>query len=315
MTVRALVITGSGINCEEETAAAFRLAGAEAEVAPPQRAARRQVRRCAGYQVMVFPGGFSFGDDLGAGKALANRVRYRRLPSGRPFFADLQGFLADGGFLLGICNGFQVLVKTGLLPNVGGALPTGGQPHPERLRPLRGPLGPMHYRRPDRHALPRRHRGDRPSGAPRRGTPGDHRPGSAASSDRPRARLPDLLPPRRHACHRIPGPAQRVRPLLRRPHRPHRPSAGTHAPPRGPPLPLQPSRLARCAAAATRGEAKTARAWPSSATSSATSSRQGAEVTPITDPEGWVPVRRALLSITDKTGGGGARPGPGRPRL
>ncbi len=119
MTVRALVISGSGINCEEETAAAFRLAGAEAEVASLNAllAGRVELRRS---QVVVFPGGFSFGDDLGAGKALANRVSYRRLPSGRPFFAELQGFLADGGFLLGICNGFQVLVKTGLLPNVGG---------------------------------------------------------------------------------------------------------------------------------------------------------------------------------------------------
>ena len=119
MTVHALVISGSGINCEEETAAAFRLAGAEAEVANLNLllAGRVELRR---HQVVVFPGGFSFGDDLGAGKALANRVRYRRLPDGRLFFDALQAFLADGGFLLGICNGFQVLVKTGLLPNVGG---------------------------------------------------------------------------------------------------------------------------------------------------------------------------------------------------
>jgi len=119
VTVRALVISGSGINCEEETAAAFRLAGAEPQVMPFNAvlAGEADLRR---YQVVVFPGGFSFGDDLGAGKALANRVRYRRLPDGRLFFDELRGFLAEGGFILGICNGFQVLVKTGLLPNLGG---------------------------------------------------------------------------------------------------------------------------------------------------------------------------------------------------
>lgn len=119
MTVRALVISGSGINCEEETAAAFRLAGAEPQVMPFNAvlAGEADLRR---FGVVVFPGGFSFGDDLGAGKALANRVRYRRLPDGRLFFDELKGFLAEGGFVLGICNGFQVLVKTGLLPNTDG---------------------------------------------------------------------------------------------------------------------------------------------------------------------------------------------------
>jgi phosphoribosylformylglycinamidine (FGAM) synthase-like amidotransferase family enzyme len=119
MTVRALVVSGSGINCEEETAAAFRLAGADPQVTPFNAVLAGEVdlRR---FGVVVFPGGFSFGDDLGAGKALANRVRYRRLPNGRLFFDELMGFLSEGGFLLGICNGFQVLVKTGLLPNVGG---------------------------------------------------------------------------------------------------------------------------------------------------------------------------------------------------
>lgn len=119
MTARALVISGSGINCEEETAAAFRLAGAVPQVTPLNAVLAGEVdlRR---FEVAVFPGGFSFGDDLGAGKALANRVRYRRLPSGRTFLAELQGFLAEGGYLLGICNGFQVLVRTGLLPNTRG---------------------------------------------------------------------------------------------------------------------------------------------------------------------------------------------------
>jgi phosphoribosylformylglycinamidine (FGAM) synthase-like amidotransferase family enzyme len=119
VTVRALVVSGFGINCEEETAAAFRLAGGVADTVH-LNAILLGLRSIGSYDVVVFPGGFSFGDDLGAGKALANRVRFRRLPSGRLFLDELKDFLAAGNFLLGICNGFQVLVKSGLLPNVGG---------------------------------------------------------------------------------------------------------------------------------------------------------------------------------------------------
>jgi phosphoribosylformylglycinamidine (FGAM) synthase-like amidotransferase family enzyme len=119
VTARALVVSGFGINCEEETAAAFRLAGAVADTVHLNAVL---LGHCAitGYDVVAFPGGFSFGDDLGAGKALANRVRFRRLPSGRLLLEELKDFLAAGHFILGICNGFQVLVKSGLLPNVGG---------------------------------------------------------------------------------------------------------------------------------------------------------------------------------------------------
>ena len=117
-TVRALVITGFGINCEEETAAAYRLAGADAEFVHLNSVLHG---RCAigEYDVLNLPGGFSFGDDLGAGKVLANKMRYGKLASGRSLLEELDTFLARGGFILGICNGFQALVKMGLLPNVG----------------------------------------------------------------------------------------------------------------------------------------------------------------------------------------------------
>jgi len=117
--VRALIVTGLGINCEEETTAAFRLAGARTDTVHLNAVL---FGKCSirDYDMLTLPGGFSFGDDLGAGKALANRLRYRKLPSGRWFFDELLDFLRRGGFILGICNGFQVLVKMGLLPNVNG---------------------------------------------------------------------------------------------------------------------------------------------------------------------------------------------------
>jgi phosphoribosylformylglycinamidine synthase len=99
--------------------AAYRLAGAEAVIAHLNEVFAGEVR-LSDFDVLNLPGGFSFGDDLGSGKVLANRLRFRRLASGEHFFDALRRFLADGKFILGICNGFQALVKLGLLPDVGG---------------------------------------------------------------------------------------------------------------------------------------------------------------------------------------------------
>lgn len=117
--VRALVMTGFGINCEEETAAAYRLVGAKVDIVHLNTVL---LGNCSihDYDVLTFPGGFSFGDDLGAGKALANKLRYRKLLCDRFFFDDLKIFVDEGKVILGICNGFQALVKMGLLPNVNG---------------------------------------------------------------------------------------------------------------------------------------------------------------------------------------------------
>jgi phosphoribosylformylglycinamidine synthase len=106
--VRALIPTGVGINCEAETAHALRLAGAVPEtihvgdlLARPEALAKSQI--------LAFAGGFSFGDHLGAGRALANRLARRLGPA-------LARYLADGGLVIGICNGFQTIVRLGLLP-------------------------------------------------------------------------------------------------------------------------------------------------------------------------------------------------------
>jgi len=106
-TPRALVLTGYGINCDWETAFAFEKAGAKA----------RRVHindlidghdKLDRYQILSFPGGFSYGDDISSGKVLANRVRTHLAEA-------ITRFIDDGGLIIGICNGFQVVVKYGLL--------------------------------------------------------------------------------------------------------------------------------------------------------------------------------------------------------
>ena len=119
-TVRALILTGFGINCEEEFAAAYRMAGAEATIVHLNQVLHGQVS-IHDFDILNFPGGFSFGDDLGSGVVLANKLRYRQNgPDGRTLLNDIKQFIAAGKFVFGICNGFQVLVKLGLLPNLGG---------------------------------------------------------------------------------------------------------------------------------------------------------------------------------------------------
>ncbi|MCC2547328.1 phosphoribosylformylglycinamidine synthase subunit PurQ [Hymenobacter sp. BT175] len=117
--VQALILTGFGINCEEEFAAAYRLAGADATIVHLNQVLLGHVS-IHDFDILNFPGGFSFGDDLGSGVVLANKLRYRRMPGGQTLLDDIRQFISDGKFVLGICNGFQVLVKLGLLPNLGG---------------------------------------------------------------------------------------------------------------------------------------------------------------------------------------------------
>ncbi|EPR30691.1 phosphoribosylformylglycinamidine synthase [Alkalidesulfovibrio alkalitolerans DSM 16529] len=118
--VNTLVITGHGTNCHKESAHAARLAGADrADVVffSDLRAGRVKL---ADYNLLIFPGGFLDGDDLGAAQAAALRWRYMADAEGRPLVEDLKSFFDDGGLILGICNGFQLLVKLGLLPAIGG---------------------------------------------------------------------------------------------------------------------------------------------------------------------------------------------------
>jgi phosphoribosylformylglycinamidine synthase len=104
---KALVLCAAGTNCDRETVYALYLAGAD-----PIRARTGTLRDSPLWeevQILVIPGGFSYGDDLSAGKVWAQELRLR-LRDG------LERFHRRGGLILGICNGFQVLVKAGVLP-------------------------------------------------------------------------------------------------------------------------------------------------------------------------------------------------------
>ncbi|MBI5159746.1 phosphoribosylformylglycinamidine synthase subunit PurQ [Candidatus Micrarchaeota archaeon] len=114
--VKSLVITGYGINCEREMSKAFERAGAESTIRHINDVINGKVN-VLDYNVFSFPGGFSFGDDLGSAQALANLIRSSKIKtSGKKFLEAMQEFIAKGGVVYGICNGFQVMVKFGMLP-------------------------------------------------------------------------------------------------------------------------------------------------------------------------------------------------------
>jgi len=108
--IKVLVLRAAGTNCDLEMVHAFELAGARAE--------RVHVNRLIGqpdllrnYQILALPGGFSYGDDLSAGKILANQLVHH-------LRQELGQFIESGKLVLGVCNGFQVLTKAGILPGL-----------------------------------------------------------------------------------------------------------------------------------------------------------------------------------------------------
>ena len=105
---RAIVLRAPGTNCDEETAYAWEHAGATAETWHVGRLLEAPHALDA-FQILTIPGGFSYGDDLGAGRIFASRL-------GTTIGEALRRFHERGGLILGICNGFQVLVRAGLLP-------------------------------------------------------------------------------------------------------------------------------------------------------------------------------------------------------
>jgi phosphoribosylformylglycinamidine synthase I len=113
---RAVVVRAEGINCDEEMVRAFRLAGADAELVHLDRLAR-EPRLLEACDLIGFPGGFSYGDDIASGRIMGARVRDR-------LSGVLQAAAARGSAMIGICNGFQVMIQAGLLP--GGARGEGG---------------------------------------------------------------------------------------------------------------------------------------------------------------------------------------------
>ncbi len=106
--IRALVLTGFGLNCDNETAYALELAGAVPEKVHIN-ALIDGTRRMDDYQILIFGGGFSWGDDHGAGVVQAVRMNTH-------LGEAMRAFIHDGKLIMGICNGFQTLVNVGLLP-------------------------------------------------------------------------------------------------------------------------------------------------------------------------------------------------------
>ena len=110
--VKALVITGFGLNCEKETAAACKLAGATPEQVHLNELLYGR-RKLEEFHLLTFIGGFSFGDHLGSGTVFANRVKFKLRD-------QLRKFVADGKLVIGICNGFQTLTRLGMVPALDG---------------------------------------------------------------------------------------------------------------------------------------------------------------------------------------------------
>ncbi|MCK9614869.1 MAG: phosphoribosylformylglycinamidine synthase I [Candidatus Omnitrophica bacterium] len=109
MKPKVLILRTAGTNCDKETEFAFSLAGAQTYLYHVNHV--KEKNDLKNYQIIAMPGGFSYGDDLGAGKILSLELSL--------WFKDrLKEFISRGGLIIGICNGFQVLVKTGILPDL-----------------------------------------------------------------------------------------------------------------------------------------------------------------------------------------------------
>lgn len=106
--VRVCVLFAAGTNCDRETAWAFNVAGAEPETVHINQFRSGKVTLDR-YHILALPGGFSYGDYIASGRILANEVKHH-------LREQIERFLSAGKLIIGICNGFQVLVKSGLLP-------------------------------------------------------------------------------------------------------------------------------------------------------------------------------------------------------
>jgi len=105
---KALIMSGFGINSEMETQEVLSRAGMDADIVHINDLISGK-KQLAAYRLLIFPGGFSYGDDTGAGNAYANRVRNN-------LWKDVEEFLEGDNLVLGICNGFQILANLGLVP-------------------------------------------------------------------------------------------------------------------------------------------------------------------------------------------------------
>src|SRR5471032_942442 len=104
-SVKVIVIRTAGTNCNEETAFAFSRLGAHVEQVHVN-ALVSGAQKLSSYHILALPGGFSYGDDIASGRILANELRLKLAD-------DIKVFISDAKLVIGICNGFQILVKAG----------------------------------------------------------------------------------------------------------------------------------------------------------------------------------------------------------
>jgi len=112
--VKVIVLRTAGTNCNEETAFAFRRLGAHVEQVHIN-ALISGTQKLRDYHILALPGGFSYGDDIASGRILANELRLKLAD-------DIKQFICEGKLVIGICNGFQILAKAGILPGLGWGL-------------------------------------------------------------------------------------------------------------------------------------------------------------------------------------------------
>ncbi|MBI2630956.1 phosphoribosylformylglycinamidine synthase subunit PurQ [Candidatus Nomurabacteria bacterium] len=105
---KIIIMSGYGLNCEEETKFAFDWAGGDADIVHINDLISKP-KILSQYQILVFPGGFSYGDDTGSGKAFANKFKNH-------LSKELREFLKRDTLVAGICNGFQIVTNLGILP-------------------------------------------------------------------------------------------------------------------------------------------------------------------------------------------------------
>ena len=110
MKPKVLILRTAGTNCDAETDVAFKLAGADTSLVHIQHLISGKTN-LTDFQILAIPGGFSYGDDISAGILLAVEMKHKLRTA-------LDKFVADNKLIIGICNGFQVLVRTGLLPGI-----------------------------------------------------------------------------------------------------------------------------------------------------------------------------------------------------
>jgi len=114
MKPKVIVLRTAGTNCDIETAHGFKLAGGDSHLVHINELLKKS-KKLSDFDILAVPGGFSYGDDIAAGKILANEIKYL-------LAKEIKKFVKAGKPVIGICNGFQVFVKTGLLPDGGESL-------------------------------------------------------------------------------------------------------------------------------------------------------------------------------------------------